>query len=290
MRWYSQAGTPQVTVRTRYDADAKTFSLDCAQTLSPTPGQSVKQPMVIPLRLGLIGSDGRDEPLQLIDGSALNDRILLLSQPAETFVFKGLAARPRLSINRGFSAPIKLVTDMSSDDLAFLAAHDSDLFNRWQAIQSIGMALLIGNVSALRAGKPARTDNKLIAALSALIDDTSLEPAFVALALTPPGEADIAREIGEDLDPDAIIRARLLLRVAIGDALKDKLVGTYDRMVASRPYTPDAANAGKRSVRNIALDLLAAGGKADALERVQRQYQSADNMTDRLAALAASGE
>jgi aminopeptidase N len=286
MRWYSQAGTPQVTVRTRYDVDAKTFSLDCAQTLSPTPGQSVKHPMVIPLRLGLIGSDGRDEPLQLIDGSALTDRILLLSQPAETFVFKGLATRPRLSINRGFSAPIKLVTDMSSDDLAFLAANDTDLFNRWQAIQSIGMALLIDNVSALRAGKPAHIDDKLIAALAALIDDTSLEPAFVALALTLPGEADIAREIGEDLDPDAIVRARLHLRVAIGEALKDKLVGTYDRMVASRPYTPDAANAGKRSLRNIALDLLAAGGKADALERVKRQYQSADNMTDRLAALS----
>ena len=285
MRWYSQAGTPQVMVKTRYDAAAKTFALDCTQTLAPTPGQPVKQPMVIPLRLGLVGEDGGDLPLQLFDGSKPADNVLLLAQLAETFVFKGIGARPRLSINRGFSAPIKLITDLTRGDLAFLAAHDSDPFNRWQAIQSLAMAILIENADALRTGKPARSDDTLITALASVIDDDKLEPAFVALALSPPGEADIAREIGKDIDPDAIFRARLGLRAAIGDALKDRLTTSYDT-TAVPPYSPDAASAGKRSLRNICLDLLAASGSADALNRAERQYRGADNMTDRMAALA----
>jgi aminopeptidase N len=286
MRWYSQAGTPQVTIKTHYDAAAKTFALDCAQSLAPTPGQPKKQPMVIPLRLGLVGDGGGDLPLQLIDGSKPDNDVLLLAQPAETFVFKGINARPRLSINRGFSAPIKLVTDLTREDLAFLAANDSDPFNRWQAIQSIAMTTLIENVAALRAGRPAGADDMLIAALASVLDDRDLEPAFVALALSPPGEADIAREIGKDIDPEAIFRARLQLRSAIGEALKERLTKSYDNTAAPRPYSPDATSAGKRSLRNICLDLLAASGKTDALDRAERQYRAADNMTDRMAALA----
>jgi aminopeptidase N len=286
MRWYSQAGTPQVTVRSRYDADARTFALDLSQSLAATPGQPVKQPMVIPLRLGLIDENGNDLPLRLTDGSAPQDGVLVLAQPAETFVFSGIAARPTPSINRGFSAPIKLVTDLAQDDLALLAAHDSDPFNRWQAIQSIAMALLVENVAALRAGEAAQISDKLIQALDAVLDDTSLEPAFVALALTPPAEADIAREIGTDIDPEAVFRARRHLRESLSGALKDKLAKTYEQTAVAGPYSPDAASAGKRSLRNICLDLLAAGGKPDALARAEQQYRSADNMTDRLAALS----
>ena len=117
-----------------------------------------------------------------------------------------------LSINRGFSAPIKLDTDLDGDDLAFLAAHDSDPFNRWQALQTISMRLLIDNVARLRAGQAAAQRRQADAALAATLDDAQLEPAFVALALTPPGEGDIAREIGRDIDPDAIFRARKALR------------------------------------------------------------------------------
>jgi aminopeptidase N len=286
MRWYSQAGTPQVAIKTRYDAEAKTFALDCTQTLAPTPGQPKKQPMAIPLKLGLIGNDGRDLPLQMIDGSRPDNDVLLLAQPAETFVFKGINARPRLSINRDFSAPIKVVTDLTRDDLAFLAARDSDPFNRWQAIQSIAMAALIENVAALRAGKAASADDTLATALGSVVDDETLEPAFVALALSLPGEADIAREVAKDIDPEAIFRARLRLRSAIGDRLKERLVKSYDNTAAPRPYSPDAASAGKRSLRNICLDLLAASSSAEALERAERQYRTADNMTDRMAALA----
>ena len=152
---------------------------------------------------------------------AIERGVLVLSEPAHTFEFTGIAERPVLSINRGFSAPIKLNTDLDGGDLAFLAAHDSDAFNRWQALQTISMRLLIDNVAALRAGKSPRTDDKLIAALAAILDDATLEPAFVALALVPPGEGDIAREIGRDIDPDAIFRARTRIarrRSATGSA------------------------------------------------------------------------
>ncbi len=284
MRWYSQAGTPEVTASGRFDAARKTYTLDCNQSLAPTPGQPTKEPMLIPLGLGLVGKDGRDLPLK----SGQVDRgVLVLSEPAQTFEFTSIEEKPVLSINRGFSAPIKLNSDLSGDDLAFLAAHDADAFNRWQALQTISMRLLIDNVAALRANQPARIDDKLIAALGTVLADSALEPAFVALALVPPGEGDIAREIGHDIDPDAIYGARAALRAAIGDRLGPALAATYDRMVVAGPYSPDAASAGRRSLRNVALDLLAATGTAAAIARAEQQYQAADNMTDRMAALTA---
>ena len=129
-------------------------------------------------------------------------------------------------------------------------------------------------------------DDKLIAALAAILDDAALEPAFVALALVPPGEGDIAREIGHDIDPDAIFRARTALRADIGEQLGPALATAYDRMAVAGPYSPDAASAGRRALRNVALDLLAATAAPEAIARAARQYDAADNMTDRMAALA----
>jgi len=279
MRWYGQAGTPEVTVDTRYDAARKTFTLACQQAVPPTPGQPSKQPMLIPLAFGLVGEDGRDLPLA-------RGAVLELTEPAQSFEFSGIPARPVLSINRGFSAPIKLVTDLSGDDLAYLAAHDSDSFNRWQALQTISTRMLIDNVARLRAGHPSQIDDKLMVALAAILEDAALEPAFVALCLVPPGEDDIAREIGKDIDPDAIFRARKDLRAAIGERLGPALTTFYERMTVPGGYSPDAASAGRRALRNAALNLMAANGGAPAIARAMRQYEAADNMTDRMAALA----
>jgi aminopeptidase N len=286
MRWYSQAGTPEVTASGRYDAAQKTYTLSLGQTLAPTPGQPDKEPMVIPLVTGLVGKDGRDLPLTLSSGEKIERGVLVLREPAQTFTFADIAAPPVLSINRGFSAPIKLVTDLTNDDLAFLAAHDSDPFNRWQALQTISMRLLIDNVAAIRAGKEPRGDDKLMVALAALLENPALEPAFVALALVPPGEGDVAREIGRDIDPDAIFKARAALRAGIGERLGPALSAAYERLTVPGGYTPDATSAGRRALRNVALDLMAAGGAAPAIAQAMRQYEAADNMTDRLAALA----
>jgi aminopeptidase N len=286
MRWYSQAGTPEVTVSGRFDPARNIYTLDCKQSVPPTPSQPTKEPMMIPLGVGLLGKDGRELPLKLSDGVKIERGVLLLTEPARSFEFANISEPPVLSINRGFSAPIKLVTDLDADDLAFLAAHDSDSFNRWQTLQTISTRLLIDNVAALRAEKSPRIDDRLIAALAAILDDATLEPAFVALALVPPGEGDIAREIGRDIDPDAIFRARAALRAGVGDKLGSALAGTYDRMAVAGPYSPDAASAGRRALRNVALDLLAAAGAPQGVARAVRQYDAADNMTDRMAALA----
>jgi aminopeptidase N len=284
MRWYSQAGTPEIRVAPHYDSRARTYRLDITQTVPPTPGQPTKEPMLIPLALGLVGKSGGDLPL-VLDGRPLFRGVIELTQPNQSFLFTEVTERPVPSVNRSFSAPIKLALPIDADDLRFLAAHDSDPFNRWQAVQSLAMSLLKENVAVLRAGGAARDDEGLMAALGAILADTTLEPAFVALSLAPPGDADIAREIGSDVDPDAVFGARRKLRAAIGTRHGAALADAYRRLGSAAPYSPDAASAGRRQLKNACLDLLAITGKDDAIARAFAQYQNADNMTDRMAAL-----
>jgi aminopeptidase N len=286
MRWYSQAGTPEVIASGQYDARAHTYRLDLAQMIAPTPGQPTKEPMVIPLVTGLLGRDGRDLPLVLADGARIERGVLLLDKPAVTFLFTGVPERPVLSTNRSFSAPVKLVANLSSDDLRLMAGRDSDPFNRWQAVQMLASNLLVGNVARLRAGQETEIDEGLLDALAAILPDEHLEPAFIAEVLTPPSEADIAREIGRDIDPDAIYRARTALRALIGLHLNAALSETYQRLSDGGPYSPDAENAGRRTLKNVCLDLLAATQESHAIALAARQYRAADNMTDRMAALS----
>jgi aminopeptidase N len=286
MRWYSQAGTPEVIATGTFDARSKTYRLDVAQVLPSTPGQSAKDPMLIPLVIGLVGRDGKDLPLTPADGRSLERGVLTLDKAAETFVFTGIAERPVPSLNRGFSAPIKLVANLSPDDLRLLAARDSDPFNRWQAVQTLASTLLVGNVARLRAGNDPQADEGLLDALAAILADETLEPAYIAEVLSPPSEADIAREIGRDVDPDAIFRARVGLRALIGLHLSAGLTATFQRMMTPGPYSPDAESAGRRALKNVCLDLLAATGEPHAIQLAAAQYKTADNMTDRMAALA----
>ncbi len=286
MRWYSQAGTPEVTANGKYDAASKTYRLDLAQTLAPTPGQKIKEPMVIPLALGLVGRDGKDAALHAKGNTHVEHGVAILSSPSASIEFSGISEEPVLSINRAFSAPIRLVTNLSAADLQHLAAHDSDPFNRWQALQTFALRILLANVAALRDGRNTNSDNGLMDALAAILADKTLEPAFVAQALTPPSEADIAREIGSDVDPDAIFAARTHLRRKMGERLGRALLAIYERFCVREPYSPDAVSAGRRSLKNVCLDLLAANGHAGDIERAFTQYQSADNMTDRLAGLS----
>src|SRR6266540_855363 len=287
MLWYSQAGTPEVVATGSYDARAKSYRLELAQSIPPTPGQPSKQPMVVPLAVSLVGREGRDLPLKLDDGRTVERGVLTLTKSVETFVFADVAEQPVASLNRGFSAPIKLSANLSADDLRFLAAHDADPFNRWQALQTLATRLLLDNTAASRASRPARHDPGLLDALGATLADGALEPAFVALALTLPGEAEIAREIGHDVDPDAVFAARAALRAAVGEYLAGPLFDHYRRLSESGPYRPDAASAGRRMLRNTCLDLLVATQQSEAISLAARQYQAADNMTDRMAALSA---
>ena len=285
MRWYRQAGTPEVHVTIRHDPAARTCVLEIRQTTPPTPGQPVKEPMTIPLAVALLDSNGCEMPLALSDGSSPDHGVLTLTKPTETFVFTGVRERPVPSLNRGFSAPIKLAVERTSDDLRFLAAHDTDPFNRWQALQTLATGVLIDNVTR-RHDSGAHRNKGLIEALASVLAQQTLEPAFAALALTLPSEADIARDIGKDVDPGAIFRERTTLRAVIGEELAGALQLTYRRMTSSQPYSPDAASAGRRALRNCCLDLLVATGDKAARALAVEQFTSADNMTDRLAALA----
>jgi aminopeptidase N len=284
MRWYSQAGTPEIKVTPRYDSAARSMQIEFAQLLPPTPRQPNKEPMVIPLALGLVGRDGNDLPL-VPDGRPLARGVVELTQAKQAFMFNDVPEPPALSLNRGFSAPIKLTFAIEVDELRFLAAHDRDPFNRWQAVQTLAMTLLKGNVAAIRSGGEPRLDQGLIDALGAILEDAALEPAFVALTLSPPSEADLAREIGSDVDPDAVYAARRNLRAAIGKQRGSLLADIYTRMLTTGPYRPDAQSAGRRALKNACLDLLALTESAAAIARAFDQYRNADNMTDRMAAL-----
>jgi aminopeptidase N len=209
--------------------------------------------------------------------------VLRLGKPAESFVFTDVGERPVLSLNRGFSAPVKLSANIPPADLGFLAAYDSDPFNRWQSVQGLAMMLLLADARQT-AADVKRED--LIAAMAEILADARLEPAFIAQALSLPGEADLAREIGRDIDPDAIFRARLALRAAVGRSLAGTLAETWEHLADHGPYSPDAASAGRRYLRNVCLDLLAADANQEGIERAARQYSTASNMTDRMAALA----
>jgi aminopeptidase N len=201
-------------------------------------------------------------------------------------VFGDIPEPPVPSLNRGFSAPIKLIANLSDDNLRFLAAHDADPFNRWQALQTLATRLLVDNTAALRVDRQPRQDPGLLGALGAILADGALEPAFIALALTLPSEADIAREIGHDVDPDAVFAARSALRAVVGEHLAGPLFDHYRRLSESGPYRPDAASAGRRTLRNTCLDLLVATRRPDAISLAAQQYRAADNMTDRMAALS----
>ena len=249
MRWYSQAGTPKVTVRTAYDPAAQTFRVDIAQTLAPTPGQPTKLPMTMPIALGLVDPEGGDFALASSDASPqeLAEGVFELKDAERSIAFRDIARPPTLSFLRGFSAPVRVEDDLGEDDLIILSRHDSDNFNRWQALQSLATRALLRGVQAIRAGRAPERNPGLIAAFGALIDDARagrIDPAFAALAMTLPSEADIAREIGEDVDPDAIYAARKALRGALGRKHSEALGNLHDSLAEF-----EAVQSGRRGRR-----------------------------------------
>ncbi|MEJ0095550.1 MAG: aminopeptidase N [Methylocella sp.] len=289
-RWYNQSGTPLVKVTADYDAAARTFTLELTQSSKPTPGQDRKEPFVIPVALGLLANGG-DLTLRVSDKdgatpSEISRGVFELATPRRKIIFHDVPSRPVPSLLRGFSAPVRLEYAASEADLITLIAHDSDSFNRWQAAQTYATRLLLRSVEAIRAGGEPYRDRGFIDALAIVIKD-SADPAFAAQMIALPSEADIAREIGENVDPDAIHIARESLRRSIGQSLKEALLASYARLAENGPYSPDAAAAGRRALRNVALDLLCAGDPVEGAILARRQFESADTMTDEIAALSA---
>jgi aminopeptidase N len=284
--WYRQAGTPTVTVQARYDAPARRLTLDFAQVTPPTPGQPNKEAVVIPIRLGLLGQGGGEMPLETAMGDALRDGLFVLDKPAGALTFEDVATRPVPSLLRGFSAPVRLEYEMSEDDLLVLFQHDSDSFNRWQAAQTYATKLMLRAVESVRAQREPSFDSRFAQAIAGLLAKGT-DHAFTAQVFALPSEADLAREIGRDIDPDAILAARRALKAFVGETLAEPLRTAYAALGSSEPYSPDATSAGRRALRNAVLDLLVAGDPAQGAALALAQFDVADNMTDRFGALAA---
>jgi aminopeptidase N len=285
--WYSQAGTPQIVARGAYDEAAKSYKLTLTQSLAATPGQSQKRPMHMPIRFGLIGPNGDDMDYASVSGGRVDGDIIHLTEASQTLVFEGVGGRPVPSLLRGFSAPVRLAIDISASDLLFQARTDTDPFNRWQAVQTLAMRNLVAGTAEQIAGRAPKVEPALIDALGGVLDDDTLEPAFRAQVLQLPSEADIARELGQDVDPEAIAAARTALRLAISTGLGDRLERHYARLSGETDFHPDATSAGRRALRNTLLDLRLARRSPDAIAAALTHFETATNMTDRLAALAA---
>jgi len=276
--WYHQAGTPQITVSSAYDAGAKTLTLSLEQMIPATPGQSTKEPMHIPLRFALISENGAEASASAISGGDVTGDVLHLTQRSQSFTFSGIGSRPVVSLNRGFSAPVTLHFPQSAEDLGHIARHDSDLFARWQAITDLALPVLTEAAKSARDGGPVVASPAFVETLLAVAADESLEPAFRAQALTLPSEADIARELGGNNDPDAIHAGRQAVLTAIATAGADAFAKLHASHSATGPFTPDATGAGKRALKNIALSFLTLAENTPA--RAADAFAKADNMTD----------
>jgi aminopeptidase N len=290
-RWYHQAGTPLVEVEATYDAPTQSLTLDFKQSCKKTPGQDKKEPFVIPIELGLVGEYGEvfdlvTTPENGASGAELSAGVIELTTPQRRMTFQRLPTHPVPSLLRGFSAPVRLAYAASESDLIALTAHDSDSFNRWQASQTYATRLLLRAVDLVRAGQEPTPDPRFVAALGRVLADGDADPAFAAQVMTLPGEADIAREIGANVDPDAIFAARKALRGAIGDGLSAELLSTYEGLTDTGPYSPDAVAAGRRALRNVSLDLYAAARPKEGSALALRQFEAARFMTDKIAALS----
>src|SRR4051794_33730634 len=268
--WYSQAGTPKVHARLEHDEAAKRATLHLEQHEDPTPGQPVKQPMPIPLKTALIGEASGAE--------IAAERLIVLDQPSQSMRFDDVAEPPLLSINRNFSAPVVITADRKPNELERLAQADTDPFARYEAMQELMMAALTAGARGEAVDAEA-----VVRAIRATLQSNALDPAFKAEAILLPSESLIADRM-DVVDPDAIHGSRESLRKAVATALSgDLLAAHHSDGVEGNDLSPRAK--GIRRLRTVALGLLAAADEAKAAEHAKKQFEAADNMTDRQGAL-----
>ncbi|MHA6318450.1 aminopeptidase N [Altererythrobacter sp. CAU 1778] len=274
-RWYSQAGTPKVAVRVSHDGDVATLHL--SQTVPPTPGQPDKQPMPIPLKIALFDREtGRHD----------GERLVTLDTAEASLSFDGFPSEPVLSINRGFSAPVSILRDLSDDDLVFLAAHDDDSFARYEALQDLATRYLVAaSTGALDETRRASGREALRTALAAVIADDRIDDLMRGELLALPSQSYIAEQIDRS-DPAAIHAEREALKAWLGVALQQELHGLYDR-AEKVPFSHSLETKGARKLKAQVLGFAAASDPAKAAELAAYQYDRADNMTDRQSALSA---
>jgi len=287
-RWYSQAGTPKVSVAGTFDAARHTYTLEITQHTPGTPGQASKLPLHIPLAVGLIGPDGRDIPLKLAgeDAPGGNTRVLHVRQPTQSFRFVDVPAKPVASLLRDFSAPVALEFSYTDAELAFLVAHDSDAVNRWDAAQRSFVRATLALAADFRGGRALAVPKTIVDVVGSLVVDSTGDPALIALAITPPDHA-YAASAAETIDVDGTQAARDVLQRELAHRLRRELSDAYARCRVAAPYAPVPEQMGARKLANACLRYLCAAGDAGARGLAVAQFRAADNMTDSIAALAA---
>ena len=286
-RWYSTAGTPELSISEDYDNDHNTYSLTINQHTPDTAGQTNKPALHIPLRLGLIDHDGTPLPMTLKGEASNGDttRVLHIKNDTETFTFTDVTNKPVASLLRGFSAPVKLKMDRSVDELCFLMAHDEDEFNRWDAAQTLATQLMVDQFD----NDTIVVDPAFIEAFKKTLTDESLKPALIAEILRLPAEGLLADQRNE-AQPDRIHSVRKGFRIVLAKALQDELLQRHENLTQTGIYSIEPDSMGERALRNLCLGYLMSPVRNDIEDNVFdiciTQYNNSNNMTDVIAALS----
>ncbi len=279
--WYSQAGTPEVNAEGKYDAKNKTYTLKLSQNIPDTAGQSDKKPMHIPVAFGLVGKEGQDLPLSIKKETT---QVLDLTKKSQRFKFEGIEEEPVPSILRNFSAPVKLTTDLTDEQLRFLMKHDSDGFNKWEA----GQKLYLSEINAIIDGGATEPSEGLLESVGHLIEqgiEGNDDKALLARALSLP-DISIIGQSREIVDPDAISKARKVVTKAIGKRYADKLEKIYQGNLECEVFSVNPEAMAQRALKVVALKYIKAADKEHGIELAKNLYDNARNMTDRVSALS----
>ncbi|SDD78982.1 aminopeptidase N [Desulfuromonas thiophila] len=291
-RWYSQAGTPLLRLSWQQDAAAGQWRLHCRQSCPPTPGQEHKQPVLIPLRLALLDASGRPCGLRLAGETEAGapERVLRLTAAEQEFTFVDLPGEVTPSLLRGFSAPVRLEAPLTREQQAFLMAHDSDAFNRWQAAQALLLQALLAGLKAPEGGAGELADSLLLEAFHHSLTDQTADPALLALALTLPTEGYIADQLPGAVDPARVHQVREKLRGQLATRLNDALLICYRQQQDAGPYVFSGPALARRRLKNLCLTYLARSPAEEARDLLWQQARHSDNMTDTAAAMALLAE
>lgn len=298
-KWYSQAGTPRLTVTPTYNAADKTYTLRFKQETPPTPGQPTKVPLLIPVRMGLLGSDGKELPLKLRGGAELGtETVLRVNEAEQEFVFEGIEARPVPSLLRGLSAPVHLsVEGQTDEDLLLLLANDTDSFNRWEAGQVLAKKLLRALYAAAKDSNAGTVDERLAAAggvksslveaFRALLNDPSVDGTFKAFAISLPESSELIDRIPE-ADPVLLYQVRDFVTRQLAQQLRPELEAAVNAndSAPGEAYEFNAAACARRALKNKALGYLASLGDPAVTASLLQRFREATNMTDEISALA----
>lgn len=282
MRWYEQAGTPELNVEGQFDANAREYRLTIQQHTPGTPGQPVesKLPLHIPIRMGLFDQYGNAIDLQIDGERPGRDLMLELRAPSQTFVFENIDQEPTPSLLRGFSAPVNLVFAYSREQLALLVKFDTDGFNRWDAGQRLALTVINDVVAAIQTNQPPEIDPILFDVVEYLLNTPStMDRAVLAEMLQLPSEAYIAGQ-SACVDIDAIHQARAFIKQALAERFYNRWQAMYESNQVAADYAPTFEQISKRSLKNVALSYLCASQRSDALDLAVAQFESGNNMTD----------